>query len=747
MLTRNPDAYGTREGGPNVDPIMALFDIGAIIATLRRQWPLIAGFTAVFLLLGVGYLLTAAPKFTATTTMMIDTRKNQLLQSQQVVGDLQIDANAIESQIEILKSESVALSVIRDLKLIDDPEFNGQGSKGIVRTVLSALLPEGPPASEFQTERAAIGYFQRNLAIKRVGTSYAIDISYTSLNPKRAADIANAIADSYVVGELDAKYQATKRASRWLQDRMSELRTQASQADSAVQTFKAENNIVDTGRGLMSDQQLSDVNTQLVAARAATAETKARLDRIDQISVVGIPDATVADALKNDVINRLRAQFLDLSAREADWSARYGSAHTATINLRNQMREIQRSIADEVKRIAQTYRSDYEIARARESSLEASLSALVGQAAVTGQAQIKLRDLESTSQTYRNLYDNFLQRFMEATQQQTFPISEARVITAASEPTSKSAPKSALVLAGSLAIGALFGVGAAIARERLDNVIRTASQVQDHARMECLGVAPEITAQPQQADGAPADPVRRRLAHSLGLLRYVADSPFARFTETLRSAKVAIDIKSFTQDSRVIGITSALPNEGKTTISSNIAQLVAHTGQRAIILDGDLRNPSLTRALVPDAREGLLEVLSGSRSEDDLVWVDPVTGLHVLPVAAEGRISHTAEFISSQAMANLLTRLRGKYTYIFIDLPPVAPVVDVRAVSHLIDGFVLVIEWGRTTKEMIEEVIDGNALLRSRAVGAILNKANPAVLRRIENYKGRYYRSYYHENA
>lgn len=747
MLTRSPDAYGKYETAPNVDPLLALFDIGAILETLRRQWPLIAISAALFLMLGMGYLFTTPSKFTATTTVMIDTRKNQLLQAQQVVGDMPIDGGAIESQTEILKSESVALSVIRDLKLTTDPEFNGQGGKGIVRTILGIILPSDAPPSEFQVERIALSVFSRNLTIKRVGTSYAIDISYTSLSPARAAEVANAIADAYMVGELDAKYQATKRASRWLQDRMSELRGQASQADAAVQSFKAENNIVDTSRGLMSDQQLADVNTQLVAARAATAETKARLDRIEQISVGSVPDATVADALKNDVINRLRAQYLDLAAREADWSSRYGSSHTATVNLRNQMREIQRSIADEVKRIAQTYRSDYEIATAREASLDKSLASLVGQAAITGQAQIKLRDLESTSQSYRNLYDNFLQRFMEATQQQTFPISEARVISSATDPLSKSAPKSGLVLAACLAIGLLFGSGAAIARERLDNVIRTASQVQQYAGVECLGVAPELQKAAPASEATEADIAHRRLAPSIGLLRYVVDAPFTRFTETLRSAKVAVDIKLFERPSRIVGVTSAVPNEGKTTISSNIAQLVAHTGQRAILLDGDLRNPSLTRSLVPHATEGLIEVLTGRRALEDVIWTDPVTGLHVLPVVAKGRITHTAELISSQAMADLLTKLRAKYSYIFVDLPPVAPVIDVKAVSHLIDGFVLVIEWGRTRKEMIQEVVEGNELLHARAAGAILNKANTTMLRRIENYKGRYYRNYYHEDA
>jgi succinoglycan biosynthesis transport protein ExoP len=550
-----------------------------------------------------------------------------------------------------------------------------------------------------------------------------------------------------MVGELDSKYQATRRASRWLQDRMAELRTQASEADALVQKFKAENNIVDTGRGLMSDQQLTDVNTQLIAARATTAEAKARLDRIDQIAREDVPDASVTDALKSEVITRLRAQYLDLAGRESDWSTKYGNTHLATINLRNQMKEIKRSIQDELRRIAQSFKSDYEIARAREASVESSLSTLVGQSNLAGQAQIKLRDLESTSQSYRNLYDNFLQRFMEATQQQTFAINEARVITAATESLKKSWPKPIIILPACLVLGLMMGVGAAAGREYLDNNFRTVGQVEQACGVECVGVLPVISAPFEDGDDIYGDPERRILPMSLGLLRNVVDAPFARYAETLRSAKVAIDIRGLTQETRVIGIVSALPNEGKTLVASNIAQLAASSGQRAILIDADLRNPSLTKATAAYAEEGLIEILSGRRTEADVRWTDPVTGLHVIPAVVTGRISHTAELISSPAMAALLARLRKDYDYIFLDLPPIAPIVDVRAAARLIDGFLVVIEWGRTTKSIVAEAIGSDELIRSRAVGAVLNKANKSMLRRLESYKGRYYNNYYHDGG
>ena len=265
--------------------------------------------------------------------------------------------------------------------------------------------------------------------------------------------------------------------------------------------------------------------------------------------------------------------------------------------------------------------------------------------------------------------------------------------------------------------------------------------------MECVGVLPVISSAPVAGDDANGDPERRILPMSLGLLRNVVDAPFARYAETLRSAKVAIDIRGLTQETRVIGIVSALPNEGKTMVASNIAQLAAHSGQRAILIDADLRNPSLTAATAAGAREGLIEILSGKRREADVRWTDPVTGLHVIPAVMSGRISHTAELISSPAMGALLARLRNDYDYIFLDLPPIAPIVDVRAAARLIDGFLVVIEWGRTTKSVVSEAIGSDELIRTRAVGAVLNKANKSMLRRLESYKGRYYNNYYHDRG
>ena len=747
MLNVNP--LEPRPVGRGSSPALPSLDIMSYVGIAKRNWPTIVGITLATLGLALAYIMTTPPRFTATSTILIDTRKNQLLGTQQqVVGDQLLDASGVESQVEILKSESIALAVIRELKLADDPTFADAPSfLGSIFGLLSGSGGVEPSVAE--REQGIVGAFGGSLTVKRIGLTYAIDVSFTSTSPAKAAEIANAIADAYSVSELESRYQATKRASRWLQDRIQELRLQATTAEGQVQKFRAENNIIDTGRGLLSEQQLADVNGQLATARASTAEAKARLDRITSINRGDVPDATVTDALKNDVITRLRAQYLDIAARHSDWSVRFGVEHEAVRGLANQMRELRRSISDEVNRIAQTYRSEYEIAQARELSFQTSLAALVEGAGATGQAQVALRDLESTAQTYRNLYDNFLQRFMEATQQQTFPISEARVITAATAPTGKSSPKSARILAVATVLGLGLGFAGALAREHVGtSVFRTLKEVEDETGIECLGILPMIGGAPARP-GRVGFPARGDVARpsNADVSRHAIDVPFSRFAEVVRSIKVAADLSGLTRRNRVIGLVSALPNEGKSTISANLAAVIAAGGRSVLLIDGDLRNPSLTRTLSPNAGEGLLEALRLEQPVDSLIQHDPDLGYAFLPAVVRGRIWQSAELLSSNAMSALIEAARKKYDYVVIDLPPVIPVVDVRAMAHMIDGFVMVAEWGATSREVVAEALATVDVLSQRMVGIVLNKANPTQLARLETYKGRYYKSYYQDRT
>jgi len=468
MLQTEKTITGRRADGADLTELVpsAADTFKVTVDFIRRRYPVIVFAIAVAIALGLVYLITAVPKFTATSTMIIDTKKVQLFGQQSIFNELPIDTSAVESQVEILKSETIALAVIKKLNLASDPEFVGGG--GLIGTLFGAvtgLFGSNEPSSEFALEREAVAAFGNRLSVKRVGLTYIILISFTSHSPARAADIANAVGNAYIDDQLEAKYDSARRAGVWLQARLNELRQQASAAESAVVAFKNKNDMVDAGGRTINEQQLAELNSQLLIAQSQTSEAHAKVDRVQAVLTSNNPEATVvatvADTLTNNVITKLRTQYLEMAAREADWANRYGASHLAVVNLRNQMREMQNSIRNELQRIAETYKSNLEIATQHEQSLRKQLSDAVAQSQVTGQAQVSLRDLESNAQTYRALYDNFLQRYMESVQQQSFPITEARVITAATRPLSKSSPKMLLVLGFAMVLGSAVGLLAA----------------------------------------------------------------------------------------------------------------------------------------------------------------------------------------------------------------------------------------------------------------------------------------------
>jgi capsular exopolysaccharide synthesis family protein len=847
---------------------------------LRRQFPIILSFILLCIAIGVAYLLTAPQMFTAHTSMIIDTHKVQLFRNlEQSSNNNIVDTGMVDSEVELLKSENVSLAVIKRFNLANDPEFIGPGS-GIFQTLLGWVsdlsghrFGQGTVATEYERTRRAAAIFANRLTVKRVGLSYIIEVSFESLDPKRAADIADAVANEYIVDQLQAKFQAARQAGGWLRDRLRELREQASTAERAVVEFKVQNNIVSIGgsdKRHMHEQQVAELNSQLAIARAQVSEASARLERIQSVLRAPSPDATVdetvADSLKNEVVNKLRSQYLTLAEREDDWSRRYGSNHLAVINIRNQMSEIRHSILDELRRIAESYKSDYAIAKERQAGIEQELAQAVVRSQSASRAQVQLTELESNAQSYRTLHDDFLQRYTESVQAQSFPVTDARIVTPAARPLSNSHPKTFLVLLISAFGGTVLGLLAGHLRDLSDRVFRTREQVERLLALDCLATVPKIkvgktkgdlsralstnvrktkgSATPvatikvsdephgglppaptikvsdephgglppaptikvsnEPHDGLPPAPTikvsdephsglppapnvetddesngeaspspndkvgepnsgsshtaeemvgesfgPRTIARRDQLVWQVVDFPLSPYAEAIRSIKMAVDLtkarisKKVRKPKKVLGITSSSPGEGKSTTAASLAQLISHSGKRVILVDCDLRAPRLTRVLAPDAKAGLLEVLSGDAALHDVIWTDQSKKLSFLPAVATARIPHTAEIIGAEEMHVLFDRLRGAYDYVIVDLTPLVPIIDVRASEALVDYYVFVIEWGRTKIDLVQRSLKEAPGIYNKIIGAVLNKVDNTDLKRYEGYGGYDHDQYY----
>jgi capsular exopolysaccharide synthesis family protein len=929
---RNIDNIAEGESSPE----SLQFVYQTVLDFLHRQYPVIALATAIVIALGLIHLFTTPPTYTSTADLLIDTSPIRVFQQQSMFPQAQVDAGTVESQVEILKSDNIALAVIKKLNLAEDPEFI-DGNGGLIGMVLSAikdLFSSSGPMSEATATRVAVNTLHNRLQVERLGLTYIITIGFTSLDPNRAAVIANALADAYIDDQLESKYQAARRAGTWLQERLKELREQASTAQRAVVDFKNRNDMVDAGGRTINEQQLAELNSELVLAQSQTGEARAKVDRVQAIltsnSLDATVDATVADTLRDDVINKLRDQYLELARRESDWASKYGAAHLAVVNLRNQMNEIQGSIRAELQRIAETYKSDLEVATQRENSVKKQLNQAVSLSQVNNEAQVSLRELETNAQSYQALYDNFLQRYMESVQQQSFPITEARVISAASAPLGPSGPRTFRVLALALVAGVMIGVMGGAWREFADRVFRTRNQVEELLQTECIALVPSVNdldltetkashkiaglggenrllkgisnlrrgkvreifarqgdgvtgarrtptavesdaaevphkaesaetakaheyAEAGQAKGAAnarleckpdettverqhagvmqlqgiteaiqaskppgatqmdnpsrrglqddksagqtqdgsnadrtqestlvskadnrnlegkivehehasrvvnellqvasgataAEPPKRKIGAVAGVYSSIVNSPFSAFAEAIRSVKMAVDLSPAVGDGKIIGFTSSVPNEGKSTIAVAVARLAAQTGARTLLIDCDLKNPSVSRALSPRATNGLLEVLKGQMSLENAIWSDDATTLEFLPVALRTRLAHSSEILGSEKTRKLFDGLRQRYDYIFLDFSPLMPIVDVRASTRLVDGYVYVIEWGKTRTDHVQNALRSAHQVYERLLGVVLNKVDLKTLGRYDGHGGSYYHhgDYYH---
>jgi len=741
-------------------------ELERLFAAARRQLGALIVCGLLGLAGGIAYVMTAVPQYTAAASLLLDNKRVRAVEdAYETTAGFDISASAVDSQVEVLKSDSVALAVVDKLglpsnKTNEKPQsslFSELQAKfwGMFRFGQTEAVPQIPKTQE-EMRRGYANMLRGGVQVRRVPRTLVLEIGYTSPDPAEAARIANAFADAYLVDQLDAKYNAARRASEWLQARLAELKQQVLATDLAIQKFKADNDLISSGGKLVSEQQLGEVNTQLVGARAETARAEARYERMKTIIESHQTDAVVTEAIGNPVIEQLRSKFVNALKRAAELEARLGPDHGSVVNLRQEISEYERLMFEELSRLAEVYRSELDIARSREKAIKDSLTGLVGTTVAANETLVALRELEREAESYKNLYQSFLKRYQEVVQQQSFPITEARVILSAQKPGAPSHPRKYRVTALAIIFGLGVGVCIGALREFRERAFRTADQVRDELELEFLGMLPMVKpAKEKHAQAKLSIPAilkggekavnpgekDQALAKIPGTMRYVLDHPLSGFAETLRAVKIAMDLTLPDRPVKYIGIVSVLPNEGKSTISKNLGSLLAHLDTRTLLIDADIRNPSLTAGIAPKAKQGLIEAVIEGKPIKELLLYEPESSLAFLPAVVRTRVTHTSDFLASPGMKSVLKQAAQEFSCVLIDLPPLGAVVDVRALAPQIDAFVLVTEWGKTARALVRTTIEAERQVRDKCLGVLLNKVHMKELKLYENYG---YKDYYH---
>jgi succinoglycan biosynthesis transport protein ExoP len=705
---------------------------------VHRRLRLILGCGALGLALGVAYLAVATPRYTAIATLSIDPGRAHPVGGQEDHVDWQSESAYIESQVVLIQSPATLRGVVTQLHLDQDPLFapSAPGPIGRLIASIKAILPGFGTAgagldATARAQAMAGATLSRMLEVWRVGTTSVVEVRVRTPSRELSARLANAVTEAYMAQQLVAISETTQRAGGWLESRIGELRGQAVAADRAVQEYKAKNDIVDVatgaGTGQMNEQQLSELNVQVANARSRVAATQARYEQAEASMANGVTQGMVTDTQPNPVMAGLQQQYLDATRHEADLTARMGPTHGAVVLQHRVVVELEHGIQSELARQTETYRADFMAAQANLRAIQAPLAEQVAAAAKTNIERSELRSLQSSADAYRLIYGNFLQRFTQAMQDQSYPISDARVAAPALAPMDRSSPKTLLVLAIATTLGLALGVMIAVAREALNVTVRTVAQLRQATGLDYLGAMPSIAAMMCQSNRrwSSASPPNGLAGRMLvpAAFRLASVDPDSEIIGAVHRVRVAAARRSARgRDTRMIGCVSMQAGEGTSTFAANLAFALAADGQRAILVDWNTKAPWLTEILSPFGRPGLQELAAREASLTDVVLEDQETGLRFIGQSL-GRGPRLQPGVS--AIHKMLTDLRDQYDFVVLDLPPLRAASAVPLLSEVVDGFVLVARSGSATRSLFVETLSRTAAVDAPFLGAVLSRCDP----------------------
>jgi polysaccharide biosynthesis transport protein len=720
---RIPSAIDTK-------PPERTFNLRQYLNFAWRHWMFIGSVTALVLVIGVVYLARATPLYMASTQVLLEPPERSPTDTSLSNYYYRfMDLSFIENQLAIIRSDPLLRRVVVKERLAAPPPAAAEQQS-------TDPSNESPTSAAEDSILDAINSLRGALAVSRSGQAQALNISITWTDPARAAQLANAVANAYVVNQLDARFESAKQASGWLSDRLVELRQQLRDSEEAVTKFRNEHGLVRSGPTIaLNDQQLADLNSKLVAARTDVAEKKTRVDFLADVARGKKALASLPDTLQlpGGVMGSLRGKLTDASQREADLLARYSSRHPAVANVEAEKRDIERSIAVETQRMIEAVNNEYTLAKALLAATEQAMREATGQGELSYDDSVRLRELERTAAVNKSLFEDVLQKAKITDEQSTFRPQEARVILPAQKGW-QSFPNVRKTILMALFIGLGLGVGGAFAMEKLNAGFTTPRQVEDALGVPVLASIPRMNRSKLVSKDGKAIP----------LVHYHVHHPLSPFSEAVRTLRSGIHMSDVDQPPKVIHVTSSRPGEGKTTLAVSLAVSAAFSGLKVALVDADLRHPLMSRFFEFELERGLVDLLVGAATLKAVLRLQKDLRLTIIPAGSKSL--NPTDLLGSERMKALLSNLRETFDYVVVDTPPVGPVVDPVIVANLADKTVFVVQWASTPRELVETSIH-QVSSHKRVAGVILNCVNQDRARKYggEFYYGKYYQKYYSE--
>jgi polysaccharide biosynthesis transport protein len=714
---------------------------------IKRIWVVLGALAVVF---GATLIasLRATPIYDAVGSIKIDKPDPILTNIRDGNSSLDYyDPTDLDTEVRVLRSDLLALQVISQLNLDKLPEFGGRGLKATSALELTtdALQPDSARASML------LGTFKGNLKVLLEPNTRIIDIHYRSPNKDLAARVVNAVANTYIEQNFKTRFESTMQASDWLSRQLVDLQMKVETSQEKLVKYQKEHQIlgIDDKQNITTEK-LDELNKELTSAESERMEKESlyRLadsgDTQSAASVAAGLHGGKESVATSNLLEKLQAQKADLMIQAAQLNTQFGPAYPKIAELNNQLREIDLQIQNELKKATARLRGDYLAALHREELLRGALEEQKQQENKLNESAIEYSFLKRDFETNRTLYEGLLQKLKEAGVTAGLRSNNIRQVDIARTPGSPAEPNIPRNLGFGFVLGLTSGIGLAFLLEGIDNTVRTPEQAQAISGLPSLGMIP-------LGSRASAETSKRGLMVAAGKepVELVTQSrPQSQMAESYRALRTSLLLTSVGAPPKTILITSALPREGKTTTSINTAVVLAQKGTRVLLIDADLRRPSIHKTLGLGPRLGLSNVLTGGATlQQATIRSSVLPNLYILPAGTPP--PNPSELMASAQMIDLLAELRDHYDHVIVDTPPTLSVTDAVVLSTRADAVVLVIRSAQTTKPALRRSRDILAQVNARVAGVLLNAVNldSADYYYYYEYQGKYGQRYYDENV
>ncbi len=709
-------------------------DVRSIIGLVQRQIRLILSVVFVGLMVAALYVLFKTPIYTAQTLVLVDPSSKNLLSDKNDDKYMYADKGRVESEVEIIGSPSTLLGVIADQQLVADPEFGVQlGWRDRLAALTGIVLAPGEDRPEHELQTVLTSFASR-VDVARRGLTYLIEITVSSADPVKAANLANAVATLHIRQQLDAKVANALNVRDALGRRLSRASLDINEVEGRIDSFLTENMesiASESGRADIAAMrsQLEALKAQSVSSTAATAAVAELAGQKNW--------STISEQLGSDAIRELDNKRQQLAANLA--GVVEGSAEA--IDLRARLNEIDSSLVSQVNTEVDRLRKQAEFTQSQESKVRDQIRSTVLASNLPNDLVVKLYQLQQEGDVSRSLYEGLLQRLHDVEAQADLQLPDSRIVSAAAPPTSPSAPRVRLIMALAFVVSLGLGVGLAFLNENYIGGFTSLEQLEAVTGLPALSSVPLISMEGKAGQGR-ADVVNE-----------LVERPLSAYSEAIRRARLGVETlaregKAQSNEpfakSLVVMVASAVPGEGKTTTAISLARSFALAGQRTLLVDCDLRRPAVAGAMNANPTIGLMDYLSAKIDRDNIrnfVTRDETSGLDLV---LGGRRSQapTDSLFASERFRRLLTVARESFDVVVLDTSPVLPVTDAQYLAPYADVIMMIVRWSNSSQNEVRAALANLTLAAGTdlTIGTVLTQMERDVTTYSNKY-GYYYNS------